>query len=102
LTNRHVRREVNAAARELEGGSHPSQLMNAVCECGRGGCFERFQLVVSAFDEAVATEGWFLVASGHEPHDDRPVRREAGYSFVGPQASKAQLSDLRPGLAGID
>lgn len=104
LTNRHVRREVNAANRQLDGeAGSPAQPFDVLCECGRGGCLERLQVPVAVFDEAVASEGWFVVAVGHEPRDDRPVRRGDGYSVIGPTpVEPAPLAELRPGFAIID
>ena len=104
LTNRHVRREVNAAVRELDRELRGrGETISVLCECGRGGCLERFVLPIAEFDRAAGSEGWFVVAPGHEPRDERPLRRGSGYSLVGPTAADApQLTELRVGLAGID
>ena len=108
LTNRHVRRELNAAVRELDGGARgPAETVSLMCECGRGGCLERLDVPVADFDDAAAIEGWFIVAAGHEPKDDRPLRAEVGYSIVGPKSLDAEtereplpLRNVAPGFAG--
>ena len=84
---RDVTRKVrDERLRTLDRGVQtPAEVISVMCECGRGGCLERFDVPVSALDETAAGVGWFVVATGHEPKDERPLHRAAGYTVVGPK-----------------
>jgi hypothetical protein len=61
---RAVNREIEQVSEEAGGGS--DDLLEVICECGRGDCSETLNLTKGEYDETHRERDRFVVAPGHE------------------------------------
>ena len=105
LTRRALVREVNAKICEVDAGfGVAGSAYHVLCECGRPGCHERFDVPASLYDALRASAGSFVVATGHErPHDEH-VSRGADFAVVAgdppPDVPGVTATALGPAAAG--
>jgi hypothetical protein len=88
-------RRLNEQIHKLDGNSSVGTL-DAVCECGDEHCFVHVAIPLAAYVEVRGHPRRFIVAPGHESHDDAIIGSGEGFVVVEkPEtAIPAQLAEL--------
>ena len=91
--NEALFREVNERIEDLQEHLGQARSFDIVCECGDGGCMERFTITNDAYAALRSDVHRFAVVPGHElPELERTVERHERYFVVektDPEAAKA-------------
>ena len=82
LGRQALRRKVNKRIREVVE-SNASETIEVFCECGRVRCADRLRIELDAYDQVLASQGYFVVTTHHD-HDatQRLVSRHHGFLVV--------------------
>jgi hypothetical protein len=97
--NEALVRSLNERVKELAepflemGGSSESERVAFVCECGREGCYETIELLVSEYEQARERATLFVVAPGHElPEVERVVSRAERFALVEKHPEESEIA----------